>query len=340
MADANGKKFFGIRQIAQLAGVSTATVSRVLNSPESTTEAVRKKVMDVVEEYDYVPNQSAKNLFSGQANSIALFVYDMANPFYISIIKHLNNIAFENNYTMLVCDAEDSFDREMKFYNYCKSIRVSGIIYTAGSTRDSLGADGKVPAFPVVVIDREGFKDKKCYSVKADHEKGMSLLVEYLYNLNHRKIGFVTGPMTILSARERLNSFLLAMKKLNLEVPEHYIKRGNYSVTSGIEAFDYFHSLPDKPTAIITSNDQNAQGVILRANSLGVKVPEEFSICGYDGINLDNFFPVITSIKQDTVAISAAAFDNIIRSETTPPPLQTLIDVSINMGTTCRSIER
>jgi LacI family repressor for deo operon, udp, cdd, tsx, nupC, and nupG len=98
MGNANEKKFFGIRQIAQLAGVSTATVSRVLNSPESTTEAVRKKVMDIVEEYDYVPNQSAKNLFSGYSNSIALFVYDMTNPFYISIVKHLNNVAFENNW--------------------------------------------------------------------------------------------------------------------------------------------------------------------------------------------------------------------------------------------------
>lgn len=331
------KRYLGIRQIAELAGVSTATVSRVINSPETTTAKIREKVMAVVKKYDYVPNQAAKNLYSGHSNSIALLVYDMANPFYSRFIKHLNIISFENGYTLLVCDAEDSPERELKYLNYCKSIRISGIIYTAGSTRDSIDESGNAPTFPVVVIDRKGFSDKGCFSIRSDHSKGMRLLVEHLHSLNHRKIGFITGPMTILSARVRLDGFLEAMGAFNLPVPEHYIKRGGYSIASGVDACDYFCSLPDRPTAIIASNDLSAQGFILRANANGIRIPDDFSICGYDGVCGD-FYPAITSVIQDIDGISKAAFFSIVNHNSCPPPNETVIDVSLDIGSTCKHI--
>lgn len=338
MSDFKEKKYLGIREIASLAGVSIATVSRVLNTPELTSERTRIKVMEVIEKYDYVPNQAAKNLFSGDSNSLAIFVYDMANPLYISITHHLNRIAFENDYILIICDAENSYEREAKYYNYCRSIRTKGIIYTAGSTKKTFDIDKHTSAMPIVLYDRDRFNEGDYFSVRSDLKKGMAMLVDYLYKLNHRKIGYITGVMTILSARERLESFISSMRNKNLDIPPYYIKEGSFSVSSGTEAFDYFYSMPDPPTAIIAANDQSARGFIMRANALGVKIPEVFSICGYNGVDLDSFYPSLTTIKQDTKTIAETMFHLIVNAAEDPPPKEVIIDVSMHIGETCRKI--
>lgn len=327
-----------MRDVAEMAGVSIATVSRALNSPSSTSEVTRKKVLDIIEIYNYVPNQFAKNLYSGSSNSIALFIFDMGNPFYISLIRHLNRIAFENNYTLLICDAEDDYEREIKYYEYCRSIRVSGIIYTAGSSRDYVAKQNENLAIPVVLIDRSSFKDQPCYVLQSDHAKGMRLITKYLYKLNHRKIGFITGTESVISSQQRLGDFKQNMNNLNLEVPESYILKGDYSVKSGIAAFDYFYSLEDAPTAIIAADDQIARAFIMRANSLGVNIPDEFSVCGMDAVDDMFFYPQITSIKQNIKEIALTSFNFIKNHESGDSPKEKLIDVSICVGQTCHKI--
>lgn len=329
------KNYIGIREIAKLANVSIATVSRVINSPEKTSKAVREKVTSIIEQYNYVPNETAKNLYSGTSNAIAIFVYDMGNPFYFSIIKELNRIAFENNYTLLICDAEDNYEREIKYYHYCKSIRVAGIIYTEGTNREIFNDDDKTP---IVMLDRKSIKQKNCYVVKSDHRHGIQLLVDYLYKLNHRKIGFIMAQPFMTSVSERLDSFLSCMNHYGIEVPSNYIYRGNFSYACGVEAFDYYYSLPEVPTAVIASNDQIAQGFIMRANSLGVSIPSEISVCGVDAIEDHYFYPRITSYKQDTKLLAETMFQILINHKTTQFPPETILDVSISLGQSCYKI--
>ncbi|GAB2046488.1 LacI family DNA-binding transcriptional regulator [Agathobaculum sp. TL06] len=331
------KTYLGIRDIARLAGVSIATVSRVLNDPKTTTEKSRKKVMDIVERYNYVPNIAAKNLYSGHSNSIALFVYDMTNPFYTQFIKYFNNIAMDNGYTVIIYDAEDSEEREKKFLEFCRGIRVAGIVYTAGSTRELIGGGGEAFDFPIVVIDRKGFGDKASYSVRANYYKGLSLLVGHIASLNHKEIGFITGPISIFSARERLNGFIDAMAERGLSIREEWIYRGNYKISGGLEAYDYFASLKDQPTAVIASNDRLAQGFILRANECGRRIPEDISICGFDGF-LTDFYPPITTVKQDLKLIAEAAFSKLIGRDEGMPPEELVTDVTLQIGKTTRAI--
>jgi len=332
------KQYMGIRDIAEMAGVSTATVSRVLNNPDSTSAKMRKKVMEVVKEYDYVPNQSAKAIFTGSSDSIALFVDDMANPFFTSFIKNLNAIAIEHNYTLLICDVENNEEIERRFLQYCKGSRTSGIIMTSGTYRETLAPNDSYQSLPVALLDREGFQDKACLQVRSDHEKGIALLTDYLYNLNHRKIGFTTGPQNLYPAKVRHDAFLKCMNDLGLEVPPHYIKQTDFTVKSGVEAFDYFYSMKDAPTAIICGNDQNARGFILRAYDLGVKIPDEFSVCGYDGIDPKTFFPAITSIRQDTQKLASVIFDFMISGEELTKHKTVIVDVTMSIGATCRKL--
>lgn len=328
------KRFASIRDVARLAGVSTATVSRVINSPEVTSPKTREKVLEAIQECGYIP--SSATLFTGTSKTIALFVLDIANPFYISLMKHLNRIAFENEYNLIVCETEDSFQKEKQYYNYCKSIRACGIIYTAGSTREKFELDTQ-GSIPLVLIDRAQFEDFSSYSLKSDNEKALQLLVNYLYHLNHRRIGFIGGPSSVQSVRERYQGFLKYMGRHNLPVLDEYIRFGTFEEITGVQSFDYFYSLPTPPTAIIAASDQIAHGFIMRANALGVNIPNEFSICGIDAAD-QHFYPEITSIKQNTELLAQTAFNFIRNSQQVPPPIDRIIDVSFSVGQTCRKL--
>ncbi|MGI6153513.1 MAG: LacI family DNA-binding transcriptional regulator [Christensenellaceae bacterium] len=336
-----GRKQLGIKEIARMAGVSTATVSRVLNTPEVTSPAAQKKVLDVIRQHDFMQQQGVMPLKSDHSNTIGFFVYDISNPFFVDLMTHLNTVAFRHKYTLLLCYTENDRKIQKEYFEYCKQIRAAGIAYARYSAEDSFfedfgGVEGYSPA--VALIDSDGYKDKACYRVYSDHKKGTEMLVEYLYKLNHRKIGFITGPERLLPVRLRKEAFLENMQKLGLEVPEQYIYNAEFSFRSGSEAFDYFYSLPDAPTAIIAANDQNARGFIMRAHALGVKIPDEFSVCSFDGILPETFFPMITSIRQNMEQLAESIFFSIINAEKEPPPKDVVVDVSMITGLTCHKI--
>lgn len=326
------KKYIGIREISKIAGVSTATVSRVINSPETTSEAIRKKVMAVIEEYNYVPNQMAKNLFSMTSNSIAIFVYDMENPFFISLIKALNNIAFDNQYTLLICDTENNLDKEREYLKYCQSIRCSGIILTEGVKYDLFSHTQNQT---IAILDR--FTNKNISSVRSDNHKGMKLLVDYLYNLNHRKIAFAGAMNEFQSATERKNSYMEAMQCHNLEVRDDYIFSGGFNYETGVNALNYYLSMVDKPTAVICANDQIASGLIMKAYKLNISVPNDISVAGFDGIASSYFYPKITTIQQNISKIAQTLFD-LVTSKPSEPK-QSIIDVSLVVGESCKKID-
>ncbi|MGI6169149.1 MAG: LacI family DNA-binding transcriptional regulator [Christensenellales bacterium] len=338
MVNKSSRNSLGMKEIAKLSGVSIATVSRVLNNPNLTADSTRKRVMKVIREHNYTSPHTKKAASNGITRSVAIFLLDMHNPYYVDLIDRLNLLAFENDYALIICNAKNSYELEAKYYEYCKSINVSAIIFTAGTARKSLGSDFDGFEPPIILLDRDGFEDQACHSITSNNKRGSSLLVDYLNKLGHQRIGYIAGPNNMLPARERLESFLSSMESLDLPVPQHYIKQGHFTVRGGTSCFDHFYSMADAPTAIIAANDLSARGFIMRANSLGVKIPEEFSICGFDGVDSDAFYPVITSIKQDTKIIAEKIFRIILNPENEGMPSKQLLDVSISQGVTCHKI--
>lgn len=326
------KKYASIRDVAKRAGVSAATVSRALNSPQHVTDKTRMKVLKAVDECHYVPNKNALNVFSGNSKTIAFFMAEITNPFYSVLLKSFNDIIFEMGYNLIVCETAYSRERELKYFEYCKSIRVCGIIYTAGTMEVSI----KHAPFPIVFIDQDAYSNTAAYSLKSDNDKALQLLVSYLFRLNHRKIGFIGGPSQILSVKERCDSFLKYTSKYGLEAPEEYIFTTSFNEEGGVKAFDYFYSLPVPPTAVIAASDQIAHGFIMRANSLGVNIPQDFSVCGIDDVD-PHFYPKVTSIQQNIDLLARTAFDFICNPGTSRPK-NTIIDVSLSIGQTCRKL--
>ncbi|HHV30173.1 LacI family DNA-binding transcriptional regulator [Acetivibrio mesophilus] len=326
------KNYIGIREIAQLAGVSIATVSRVINGSPKTSEEVRNRVNKIIEEYNYVPNITAKSMYSKNSKSIAIFVFDLDNPFFVSLVKSLNTIAFENGYTLLICNTENNSQKEIEYLKYCEGIRAKGIVLTEGYNKNVFWEKFQNQTF--VFHDRQ--ISEKYSSVKSDNTKGIQMLVDYLYNLNHRQIAFAGYTPAAKSCEERKQAYVFALEEKGLNVHSEYIFHGELVSKTGAYAFDYFCSLANRPTAIVCANDQIARGFITRANKIGMKVPDDFSVVGFDGCNPEYFYPRITTIRQDIDLIAQKLFECIVNSANEPKHY--ILDVSLEIGDSCKKV--
>lgn len=326
--------YIGIREIAKLAGVSTATVSRVINNPEMTSEKIRHKVQKIIEEYNYIPNQPVKKIFSKTSNTIAVFIYDMENPFFISLIKELNQICLDHNYMLLICDTESDPELEKRYLYFCLANRCAGIILTEGVDSD-IFESCKIH-IPIVFLDRK--TNGKFSSVRSNNRHMMQPIVDYLYNLGHRKIAFVGCKTPMDSVLSRQRGYIETMTSKGLPVIPEYIYDRNSQLTiqAGSQAFNYYLSLSTAPTAIICCNDIIALGALNAAYSLGMKVPADMSIVGFDNVISNIHQPQITTVHQNLHEISLTLFDLIIN----PPadPISKVINATFIEGATCSRI--
>lgn len=300
MISKKNHSYMNIREIARLAGVSIATVSRVINHPEQTTPKTREKVLSVIEKHHYVPNQTMKTIFSRSSNSVALFVYDMSNPFYTSLIQELNRVAFQHKYALLICDTANDAKKEQDYLDYCVSVQVKGIILTEGF---DFVASSEFLRSPLVMFDRSGLNTWSC--VQSDNSDAVYRAVHYLYNFNHRRIAFVMPDVSLLSIARRRQGFCQATEELGIAQPEYIFARGNtLGVEIGKEALNYFLSLPKPPSAIVCANDMVAQGVLVRAQELHIEVPADLSVIGFDGVTSPLFTKPLTTVRQDIPKIA------------------------------------
>ena len=332
------KSYLSMRDIARLADVSASTVSRVINKSGYVSADNFEKVMRIIQQYDYVPNQTAKNLFANVSNYLAIFVFDMANPFFSSIVLHLNQIAFDNGYTLLIFDTGNQPQRESEFFVRCQSIRVKGIILTEGVT-SSLPVNHPYLRKSVVFFDRAS-PGPGYHAIRSDNKKGMRLAVDYLYNLNHRRIAFIGGPEKYYTAWERKEAFIEAMTARGLECPqEHMLIDNPFARASGRAAFNQLFSLRTVPTAAVCANEQLAQGFILAAQSRGVRVPDDISVIGFDGVDREGTYPTLTSIRQDTQEIARLLFTAIADDKQDTDKFEHIVDVDLTEGASCRKID-
>jgi DNA-binding LacI/PurR family transcriptional regulator len=298
-----------ISDIAELSGVSTATVSRVINSPEKVSESTRQKVLKVIEKHNYQPNGLAQSFRTKKSKTLALFIYDIDNPFYAKLIKELNKMAFDNNYTLIICDTENNRDRELEYINYINQNKIEGLIMTEGISTDHFNKLNK--NLYLVCIDRDIEVDRAYLRVTTNNRKSVAKAVEYLVNLNHRKIALISGPENVKTAVERKKGYLDMIEKYDLPVDEDYIYQGNFKRESGAEALDYFLSLSKVPTAVFCSNDLMAEGLFSRALSLNIDIPDDLSIIGFDGVSKALYKP-LTTIKQDIKGIAEASIKGLV----------------------------
>lgn len=328
-----------IREIAKICQVSTATVSRVINSPEKVSYHTREKVKKIITKYHYTPNQIAKNLSLNISNSIALFVFDIMNPFFTGLIKELNKLAFDQNYSLIICDTENSRERELKYIDYINMSKMAGIILTEGVSANTINKVDRT--CPVVTLDRYVKSNRDYLLVTSTNREGASGAVEYLIGLNHQKIAFIGGPEGTKTANERKKGYFDALKRHRLPVDKKYIFTGNFKKESGIKALRYFLSLDEMPTAIFCANDLMAEGVLSESLLLNLDIPGDLSVIGFDGAST-NCFKKLTTVKQSLKEIGKVIMSELfkmIQDSTYRNNKEIRVSTQLVIGKTCQKLE-
>jgi len=297
-----------ILAVARRAGVSTATVSRVLNSSNKVREATAARVRTAIEELRYVPNNSARVLRSGRSNLYGLLVSDIRNPFFPDIIEQFESLATQHGIDVTFVNTGYSDARLLAGVGRLLERNVDGIaVLTSEVSRATIERIRKSNV-PVVFLNQPSVTGE-FRTITVDYVKGFHEAVEHLKMLGHKRIGFVAGPPTLGSAVRRRKAFLASLKSCCLDFKDEWMFEGDHKIAGGQFAAERIFSMKQPPTAVVCSNDMTAIGILHTANRLGKVVPQELSLIGFDDLFLTEVVqPALTTLHLSRQEIATRAF--------------------------------
>ena len=334
-----------INDVARKAGVSTATVSRVLTRPGLVSPDTRRRVLDAVRHLDYAPNAAAKNLRTLRTGNLLVTVPDISNPFFSLIIQGIEDAAQRGGYRVLVGDTQHNTAREEAYALMLKRKEADGLIF--------LGHRLPKPAADLVHSTKEGcapvvngceFNPKLGVpSVHIDNATAAAEAMDHLYRLRHRRIGIVTGPLVSPLSRDRLKGALTRAKRQRAQ-GDVIVIQGDFSIESGAVAAEQLLGGRLPPTAIFCFNDEMAMGVLQTARRRQVNVPDDLSVVGFDDIRFARYTePPLTTIAQPMRAIGEGTVRlllAILHDDTVTPDSVTLPHTLITRASTAAPAAR
>lgn len=288
-----------MKDIAELAGVSKATVSMVMNKKDdSISDATRKRILKIAKEMSYIPNSIARSLSTKKSGTIGIILPDITNPFFSEMARAIEDEAERLEYNLIICNTDNDKYKEEKYIELLISKLIDGVIFMSGGKSNDSITLLKNNNVPFVLVDRyiEGYKDD--YGVFCLNKQGVAKGIKYLYESGKRKIVFVKGTENIEVSKQRLEGYIDAMKSYGI-YDKNYIFEGDFNVEGGIIAtkkiIDSFHNLD----AIFYSNDMMALGGMKILLRNGYKIPRDIAIIGFDNIHISEIIePELTTIAQ------------------------------------------
>lgn len=302
-----------IQDVAKAAGVSVATVSRVLNSSPTVAEGTRDAVLDAIKRLDYRPNLLGRNLRRTETRLILALLPTIANPFYSRIVKGIEDVAHKNGYNVMLCNTDSNADREQLYLGLLKNRLADGVILmapeTAGGELTAIGAD-----FPVVQCCE--YKEGAQVSlVRIDNHAAARKAARHLISLGHKKIGLISSRNSFLSTVRREQGFLSALEEAGIPMGEGCLAYGDYSFKSGHRAALGLLAMKERPTAIFAISDIMAIGVLRAAREKGLKVPEDLAVVGFDNISFSSMCdPMLTTVSQPKYDLGCTAMDLLLKT--------------------------
>ncbi|TDQ66085.1 LacI family transcriptional regulator [Maritalea mobilis] len=313
-----------IQDVATVAGVSTATVSRALSNPDLVSEKTRELVLDAVKRTGYRVNRAAKNLRKRQSDAILALLPDLGNPFFSQILSGIESVFTTSDLSLLVSDTKGI--REDNLLDYFMDMRADGMIILDGAIPRDVLTQMQNSAFGNRIIFACEWKPEFEFpSVRSDNFGGAVQAVEHLHSLGHRKIGHISGPRNNVLTKERLRGVESAMEQLDLTINrDFFIDGGAFSLDAGAQAARSFMEMTERPTAITCGSDLIAMGFISEISRRGLKVPDDISVIGFDDIEIaGSFIPSLTTIRQNRTQIGVLAASYLLDQLANRLPPQT-----------------
>lgn len=285
------------REIAKLAGVSSATISRVINDDPSVSEETRKHVQEIIEKYSYVTNVNARNLRMSRSKTIGFLISNFSNPFFVSIYQGMEKVCSEKGYNIIIGITNEKMEQQKKAIDLFLSYQVSGIIGSFVDLDEPSLKKLRGMKRNVILLDRQ-IRGIDADTIEIDNEGGAVQQVNYLADLGHRRIAVIHGKKDS-PGTSRLDGYYQGMKQKNISIPPEYVICGNYNERDAYYAAVQLLQLPDPPTAIIAHNNLMCIGAYKAIRDLGKKIPTDISLIGFDNFDFANYLePGITLIDR------------------------------------------
>lgn len=305
-----------IQDVARIAGVSTATVSRTLSNPKAVVEAKRAAVLQAIRSTGYRMNVAAQNLRRRRTNSVLALVPNLANPFFSKILSGVSNVLAPAGYNLIISDSHANGNLVVKeqLMSYLDRGGADGLILFDGAiSLEYLDNEKRDHPLPPTVLACEWIEGSQLPRVRIDNENGAIIAIEHLYGLGHRKIGFIKGPAGNVLSISREIGMRRALAQHDLKIQPDWIFCGDFSFESGVSAAKRWLGLNNKPTAVFCVSDEMAIGFIGALQRAGKNVPKDVSVMGFDQIELAGYSnPSLTTISQPRTEIGSVAAQTLL----------------------------
>lgn len=303
-----------IRDVARMAGVSTGTVSNVLNRPDIVADATRQRVLDAVGSTGFIRNTQAYQLRGGRSHTVGVVVLDVSNPFFTEMFRGAESRLHVEGYVLMLASTDDSIEREADFVRAMEEHRVEGVLITPAASDLVSLAGLRTRGIPTVLMDRKAAADEFC-SVTVDDVRGGELAARHLFESGHERVAFVNGPTSIRQCRDRRQGVRKAVRAITkshaVEVTE--LSVAALTVRHGEEAVERVMALSPRPTALMCANDLLALGALRGLAARGVRIPGDLAVVGYDDLIFGSMLsPPLTSIRQPARELGIAAAELLL----------------------------
>lgn len=289
-----------IKDIARLAGVSTATVSKILNKKDQNiTDATRNRVLAIIEEHNYIPNRVASSLVTKKTNTLGLIIPDIVNPFFPELARGAEDKANEMGYNLILCNSDNNIKKEEDYLEMLEEKMVDGIIFTASSRRTDKFKKLSKSRIPIITVDREIKGLQTQGTIIVENLEGAYTAVNHLLDRGYSRILYITGPMTSTPSALRYKGYSKALEDRNILTKDEYILEGEYTITWGYEGIYQALNKGIAFDGVFCGNDLIAIGAIKALKEKGLRIPEDVGVVGFDDIYMAKMVdPDLTTIKQ------------------------------------------
>jgi LacI family transcriptional regulator len=303
-----------IREVANLAGVSTATVSRVINGRAEVSEKARTAVMSVVREHGYSTNRTARALSGGRTGLVGVMSPVVHHSYFSVILDGAGEALYEHDMRMVLCPTHHEHEREVTLLERLMHGTTDGAVLIlpeeSGEELSALHEHG----YRFVIIDPHKSLDERVPTVSAAHTSGASEAVEHLLGLGHRRIAAITGPRGWIATEERLRGYRAALAAVGVMPDPGLEVESDFSDRGGVQATEALLELPDPPTAIFAFNDMLAIGAMQAARARGIRIPQDLSVVGFDDtFEASIVTPTLTTVRQPLAEMGRMAVALLVR---------------------------
>jgi LacI family transcriptional regulator len=297
-----------IKEVAKLAKVSTATVSRTINGSDKVTPETAERVRSAIEKLKFYPNTYARALGSGRSSLYGLIISDLTNPFFPELVKSFEEIAVQYGQEVLIANTNYDAHRMEVCVSRMLQRKVDGVAIMTSEMTEHLVDELAVRRIPLAFLDT-AIPQKGISNIRVDYAVGIDAAVEHLTSLGHKAISFIAGPVSLTSARIRKRAFIHCLERNRIKLDPHFMEEGNHRTDGGYEAMSRLLDLKVRPTAILASNDMTAIGAMVAISERGLEIPNDISIIGFDDIELSAFTqPALTTVRLSRQEIAKMAF--------------------------------